>query len=146
MPYADNLIRRILDETRSVAVVGASANPGRPSHGVMRWWIERGCKVVAINPGLGPTLLGAPVVSRLADLPEPVDMVDVFRNSEAAAEVVDEVLALAHRPKVVWMQLEVINASAAARAEAAGITVIMDRCPVIEARRLGVMGSVRTGA
>ena len=138
MTYSDTLIRSILRGTRTIAVVGASANPARPSHGVMRWLIGRGYRVAAINPGLDGTLLGAPVVPRLDAAPEPIDMVDVFRNSEAAGGVVDEALALASRPKVIWMQLGVIDAAAAARAEAAGITVIMDRCPVIEAGRLGI--------
>ena len=136
MIYDDDLIRSILKNTKTIAVVGASANPARPSHGVMRWLIGRGYRVFAINPGLGGTLLGAPVVPRLDAVPEPIDMVDVFRNSEAAGAVVDEALALATRPKVIWMQLGVVNAEAAARAEAAGVTVIMDRCPVIEAGRL----------
>lgn len=138
MTYPDSLITSILEGTKTIAVVGASANPARPSHGVMRWLVARGYRVVAVNPGLGGTLLGAPVVARLADVPQPIDMVDVFRNNEAAGEVVDEALALPHRPKVIWMQLGVVNAAAAARAEAAGVTVIMDRCPVIEAGRLGL--------
>ena len=138
MDYPDDLIWSILRETKTVAVVGASANPMRPSHNVMRWLIGRGYHVFAINPGLDGTLLGAPVVPRLDATPEPIDMVDVFRNSEAAGTVVDEAVALAIRPKVIWMQLGVINPAAAARAEASGIRVIMDRCPVIEAGRLGL--------
>lgn len=138
MTYPDKLIASILESTKTIAVVGASANPARPSHGVMRWLIGRGYSVVALNPGMGGTLLGAPVVAHLADVAQPIDMVDVFRNSEAAGEVVNEAIALPHRPKVIWMQLGVVNAAAAARAEAAGVTVIMDRCPVIEAGRLGL--------
>ena len=136
MQYADSLIRTILAETKSIAVVGASANPARPSHGVMRWLIGQGYAVAAINPGLGGTLLEAPVYTRLADVPGPIDMVDVFRNSDAVAAVVEEALALPIKPKVIWMQLGVVNIEAAERAEAAGVTVIMNRCPVIEAGRL----------
>lgn len=134
----DTTILAILRDTRRIGLVGASANPDRPSAEVLRWLLGRGYDVTAVNPGLSGTLFGAPVVAQLADLAAPVDMVDVFRNSEAAGAVVDEVLALPWRPKVIWMQLGVVNPGAAARAEAAGITVVMDRCPVIEAGRLGV--------
>ena len=133
----DGEITAILRDTRRIALVGASANPARPSAGVLRWLVAHGYAVTAVNPGLGGSLFGAPVVARLADLDAPVDMVDVFRNSDAAAGVVDEVLALPWHPKVIWMQLGVVSPAAAARAEAAGITVVMDRCPVIEAGRLG---------
>ncbi len=134
---SDATVARALAETRSVALVGASADPARASHGVMAWWLERGVRVHPVNPGLaGGTILGQPVVAALADLPGPVDLVDVFRNSAAAGGVVDEALALAPLPRTLWMQLGVRDAAAAARAEAAGVAVIMDRCPVIEARRL----------
>lgn len=136
--YNDDLIGDILRETRTIAVVGASANPARPAHGVMRWLVQRGYDVVAVNPGLaGGSLHGAPVVAQVADLTTPVDMIDVFRNSNAAGNLVNEILTLPWKPKVIWMQLGVVNPDAARRAEAAGITVIMDRCPVIEAGRLG---------
>ena len=135
---SDPQIAAILRDTRSIALVGASANPARPSASVLRWLVGRGYAVTAVNPGLGGMVFGAPVAARLADLPTPVDMVDVFRNSAAAGAVVDEVLALPWRPKVIWMQLGVVNPEAAGRAEAAGITVVMDRCPVIEAGRLGL--------
>ena len=138
MTYPDSLIQGILQDTRTVAVVGASANPARPSHEVLQWLLGRGYRVFAVNPGLSGSLLGAPVVARLQDIPEPIDMVDVFRNGEAAGEVVDEALALAKKPKVIWMQLGVVNRDAAGRAEAAGVTVVMDRCPVIEAGRLSL--------
>lgn len=138
MSSTDALITAVLKETRTIAVVGASANPARPSHSVTRWLIGRGYRVFCINPGLSGTLLGAPVVPSLEAVPEPIDMVDVFRNSEAAGAVVEEALALAVRPKVIWMQLGLLNPEAAARAEAEGITVIMDRCPVIEAARLAL--------
>ena len=141
MQIYDDRIAEILETTATIAIVGASANPARPSYGVMRWLIGRGYRVFAVNPGLAGPLLGAPVVARLADLPEPVDMVDVFRNSEAAGETVDEALALPHRPKTIWMQLGVSNPEAAARAEAAGITVVMNRCPVIEGGRLGLQAA-----
>jgi hypothetical protein len=136
LAHSESLIKTILDETRTIAVVGASANPARPSYGVMRWLLSRGYRVSAINPGLSGTLLDAPVYPRLADVPEAIDMVDIFRNSEAAGAVVDEALALPQKPRVIWMQLGVINEAAAARAEAAGVTVIMDRCPVIESAHL----------
>jgi uncharacterized protein len=137
LQYPDDLIRGILRDTKSIAVVGASANPARPSYGVMRWLIGRGYKVVAVNPGLSGTLLGAPVYTRLSDVLEPIDMVDVFRNSDAVPAIVEEALALPIRPKVIWMQLGVHHAAAAEQAQTAGVTVIMDRCPVIEAGRLG---------
>ncbi|MDX7953932.1 CoA-binding protein [Lichenihabitans sp. Uapishka_5] len=133
---SDAAIAAILRHSRSIALVGASANPARPSAGVLRWLLARGYAVTAVNPGLEGPLFGAPVVARLEALEAPVDMVDVFRNSAAAGAVVDEVLALPWRPKAIWMQLGVHNPEAAAQAEAAGITVVMDRCPVIEAGRL----------
>ena len=136
LSYPDKLIRRVLNDTRTIAVVGASSNPARPSLSVMRWLIARGYSVAAINPGLSGSLLGAPVYPDLASVPEAIDMVDVFRNSEAAGALVGEALALPFPPKVIWMQLGVVNPEAAQRAEMAGVTVIMDRCPVIEAGRL----------
>ena len=138
--YPDALIASVLDGTRSVALVGASPDPARASHRVMAWWLGRGVQVLPVNPALaGGAILEQPVVASLADLPEPVDLVDVFRRSEAAGAVVDEVLALSRPPRVVWMQLGVRDDAAAARAEAAGVTVIMDRCPAIEAARLGLL-------
>lgn len=135
--HSDAAIAAILGSTRSVALVGASDDPSRASHGVMAWWLRRGVRVVPVNPGLaGGAILGQPVVARLADVPGPVDLVDVFRRSEAAGGVVDEALAMAPPPRTVWMQLGVRDAAAAARAEAAGLTVVMDRCPAIEAARL----------
>ena len=136
LSYPDELIRRVLNNTRTIAVVGASANPARPSFNVMRWLIGRGYSVVAVNPGLSGSLLGAPVYPDLKSVSEPIDMVDVFRNSEAAGAVVDEALGLPVLPKVIWMQLGVVNPEAARRAEQREVTVIMDRCPVIEAGRL----------
>ena len=131
--YDPALIRRVLTETRHIALVGASANPARPSHHVMAFLLGRGFCVTPINPGLaGRTLLGVPVLARLADLPAPVDMVEIFRSSDAAGGVVDEALALPCLPRFIWMQVGVRDDAAAARAEAKGVVVVMDRCPKIE--------------
>lgn len=135
--YADDHIRTILDSVKTVAMVGASANQARPSFFVLKYLLGHGYRVFAVNPGLaGGTILEAPVYATLADVPEPIDMVDIFRNSEAAGPIVDEALALVPRPRVIWMQLTVRNDAAAARAEAAGLTVVMNRCPKIEFGRL----------
>lgn len=135
--YSDELIRSVLTGVKSIAIVGASATTVRPSWIVTNYMAKRGYKVWAVNPGLaGTEIAGCPVVASLADLPEPVDMVDIFRNSAAAGAIVDEALALQTPPKVIWMQLTVRNDEAAARAEARGCTVIMDRCPKIEYGRL----------
>ncbi|MCJ2035370.1 CoA-binding protein [Methylobacterium sp. J-068] len=131
--YDPALIRRVLTETKHIALVGASANPARPSRHVMEFLLGRGFRVTPVNPGLaGQTLLGQRVVARLSDLPEPVDMVEIFRSSDAAGGVVDEALALPWTPRFIWMQVGVRDAAAAARAEAAGVMVVMDRCPKIE--------------
>jgi predicted CoA-binding protein len=135
--YPDDYIRAILDEVRTIAVVGASANEVRPSFFVQKYLIQKGYRVIPINPGLaGKEILGRAVYARLADIPEPVDMVDVFRNAEAAGPIIDEALALTPRPKVIWMQLGIRNDAAAAKAEAAGLKVVMNRCPKIEYGRL----------
>lgn len=135
--YPDDVIRRILRDTRVIALVGASENPARPSFIVMKYLKERDYRVIPVNPGLaGKTILGEPVVARLADIREPVDMVEIFRNSAAAGPLTDEAIAMTPKPKVLWMQLSVRNDEAAARAEAAGIEVIMNRCPKIEFGRL----------
>ena len=135
--YPDDLIRMILDETKTIGMVGASDNPVRPSYIVLKYLQQRGFTLFAINPVLaGKTILGAPAFARLADIPEPIDMVDIFRNSAAAGAIVDEALALRLLPKTIWMQLTVRNDEAAARAAAAGLDVIMDRCPKIEYGRL----------
>ena len=135
--YPEDLIRGVLSSVKSIAMVGASNNPARPSYLVLKYLLGRGYRVVAVNPGLaGKDILGAPVFASLADIPDPVDMVDIFRNSEAAGGIVDEALALPTPPKVIWMQLTVRNDEAAARAEARGLTVIMNRCPKIEYGRL----------
>lgn len=135
--YSDDLIRRILDETRVIAMVGASDNPVRPSFIAFKYLRQRGFDVLPVNPTLaGRTILGVPVHARLADLSVPIDMVDIFRNSAAAGSVVDEALALSPRPKTIWMQLSVRNDAAAERASAFGLNVIMDRCPKIEYGRM----------
>lgn len=135
--YDDAYIAGILQEVRTVAIVGASANEVRPSFFVAKYLIDKGYTVFPINPGhAGKEILGRPTYARLADVPEPIDMVDVFRASDAAPAIVDEALALDPRPKVIWMQLTVRHDAAAARAEAAGIRVVMNRCPKIEYARL----------
>ncbi len=122
-----------LAKVKSIAVVGASPNEARPSFGVMRLLISRGYELTPINPGqAGKDILGRTVTATLADLSEPVDMVDVFRASEAIPVLVDEILALTWKPKLVWLQLGIRNDEAAAEIEAAGISVIMNRCPAIE--------------
>lgn len=122
-------IRALLGATRTIAVVGASANPARPSYGVMRYLIDAGYIVIPVNPGhAGQTILGQPVVATLADVPVPIDIVDIFRRSDALGRVVDEALALPQKPRAIWMQLGLSDDAAAARAEAAGLQVVMDRC------------------
>ncbi|WP_342164605.1 CoA-binding protein [Methylobacterium sp. SD21] len=135
--YADSAIRAILDGTKSVALVGASANPARPSFIVLKYLLDRGYAVTPVNPGLvGQDLLGRRVAGSLSEVEGPLDMVEIFRNSAAAGGIVDEALALDPLPKVIWMQLGVRDDEAAARAEAQGVTVIMNRCPKIEYGRL----------
>jgi len=135
---ADHTIRAILTGSRTIAVVGASPKPERPANIVMRYLIAAGYRVVPVNPGhAGDEILGRPAFGRLADVPVPIDVVDVFRRREALGAVVDEALALKPLPKVIWMQLGLRDDDAASRAEAAGLTVVMDRCMRIEHRRLG---------
>ena len=134
---SDEVIRAILTETRTIAVVGASPNPARPSNDVLGFLVDRGYETWPVNPGHARALIrGRPVSARLADVPVRIDMVDVFRNSANAAGAVDEALKLDPLPRVIWMQLAVINEEAAARARAKGVTVVMNRCPKIETRRL----------
>jgi predicted CoA-binding protein len=133
----DALIVATLRGTRTIAVVGASSKPHRASYGVMRFLQGKGYRCIPVNPGhAGESLLGETIYAKLADIPVPVDLVDVFRNSEAAGPVVDEAIAIG--AKAVWMQLDVVNETAAERGRKAGLTVIMDRCPAIEWRRLGL--------
>jgi uncharacterized protein len=135
--YPDTQIRSILKSVKTIAMVGASDNPARPSYLVFKYLTERGYRVIPVNPGrAGTSFLGETFVARLADIAEPVDMVDIFRTSESAPGIVDEALALSPPPKVIWMQLSVRHDAAAAKAEAAGLTVIMNRCPKIEYGRL----------
>ncbi len=131
----DETIHAIMTTTRRIALVGASAKPWRASHEVMRFLLDRGYDVTPVNPGLaGQTIHGRTVVARLADA-GPLDMVDVFRNSTHVGPLVDDAIRLGAR--TIWMQLGVVDQAAAERARASGITVVMDRCPVIEDRRLG---------
>jgi uncharacterized protein len=135
--YSTDYIREILRECKTIALVGASANLVRPSYLVMKYLIGKGYTVIPINPGLvGQELLGQKVYANLADVPVAIDMVDIFRNAEAAALIVDEALTLAPMPKVIWMQLSVRHDEAAAKAEAAGLRVVMDRCPKMEYGKL----------
>lgn len=131
-------IRDLLGRKRRIAVVGASPNPARASNGVLAFLIAQGHDVIAVNPGHeGKTIHGAPVVATLADVEPPAEIVDIFRNSDDAGTAVDE--AIVHGAKAVWMQLGVINDAAARRADAAGLAVVMDRCPKIEIPRLELL-------
>ncbi|MEM1047770.1 MAG: CoA-binding protein [Pseudomonadota bacterium] len=133
--YPDSYIHDILTSVKTVAMVGASPNPSRPSYFVLKYLLTKGYEVHPINPGhAGKTLLGREVYGDLADVPKPVDMVDIFRNSDAAGPITDAAIAVG--AKVVWMQLTVRNDAAARRAEAAGLKVVMNRCPKIEFGRL----------
>jgi uncharacterized protein len=135
--YDRSLIRNVLKSIKTIAVVGASPNPSRPSFGVMGFLIAKGYHVIPVNPGhAGKQIQGQTVFATLADIPEKIDMVDVFRAADQLPALVDEVLALKERPDVLWGQLTVRNDQAAKKAEAAGMTVIMDRCPAIEYPRL----------
>jgi uncharacterized protein len=135
--YPDDYIRDILKSAKTIALVGASNNPARPSWIVTKYLAERGYDVIPVNPGLaGQEILGLPVYARLADIPRPIDMVEIFRNSQAAGPITEEALALDPPPKVIWMQLSVRNDAAAAKAEAKGVRVVMNRCPKIEYGRL----------
>jgi predicted CoA-binding protein len=134
---ADADIARLLEQTRTIALVGASDRPDRAAHEVMGMLLAHGYHVIPVNPALaGQVIHGQTVVATLADVAEPIDMVNVFRRSEFVAGVVDDAIAVG--AKAVWTQLDVIDHAAAARAEAAGLDVVMDRCPKIEIRRLGL--------
>ncbi|MGP2682771.1 CoA-binding protein [Serratia marcescens] len=133
----DQEIVELLQQVKTIALVGASDNPSRPSYGVMAYLLAQGYQVIPVSPKLaGQTLLGQPVYPTLAAIPQPVDMVDVFRNSEAAYGVAQEAIAIGAR--ALWLQIGVINDQAAALAQQAGLRVVMARCPKIEIPRLGL--------
>ena len=135
--YPDDYLRGILESVRTIAVVGASPRRERPSHGVMAYLQRRGYRAMPVNPNaVDDPINSEKVYTSLAEVPEPIDMVDVFRRPEAAGGVVDEAIAIG--AKVVWMQLGVRDDAAAARAEARGLKVVMNRCPAIEIPRLGL--------
>jgi predicted CoA-binding protein len=135
--YADDTIRGILKAMKTIAIVGATNNPARPSYIVFKYLLDRGFDVVPVNPRLaGHDVLGVKAVASLAEIGRPIDMVEIFRASAEAGNVTDAALALDPLPKVIWMQLSVRDDEAARRAEAKGVTVIMNRCPKIEYGRL----------
>ena len=135
--YDDRYIRGILNTVKTIAMVGVSANSSRPSYFAFKYLLERGYSMIPINPGLeGQELLGRRVYAKLADVPEPIDMVDIFRASRYAPGIVEEALALSPRPQVIWMQLGIRNDEAAKLADANGLKVVMNRCPKIEYGRL----------
>ena len=133
----DSIIINVLKSVRRIALVGASPKPERPSHRVMGFLMSKGYEVVPVNPGLaGKTIHDQPVYGSLSDIPGAIDMVDIFRASAFVGGVVDEALTLSPLPRVIWMQLDIRDDAAAERAQARGLTVIMDRCPAIEYPRL----------
>jgi uncharacterized protein len=135
--YSDESLRHVLASVKTIAVVGASPNPARPVYGVMAYLIRAGYRVIPVNPGqAGRDILGQRVFATLAAVPEPVDLVDIFRRQEALAGVVEETLALVPKPKAIWMQLDLRDDAAAAKAEAAGLAVVMDRCIKVDHARI----------
>ena len=137
---ADAFLRNILLTVKTIAMVGASGKETRPSYVVFSYLLARGYQVIGVNPSLaGKSVHDAAFFKTLADVPEPIDMVDIFRNSQVAGGVVDEALALDPRPQVIWMQLGVRDDAAAARARALGVEVVMNRCPKIEYERLAIL-------
>ncbi|MEZ5820114.1 MAG: CoA-binding protein [Xanthobacteraceae bacterium] len=135
--YDDNYIRSILNSVKSIAMVGASPLNVRPSYFAFKYLAQRGYDMIPVNPGqVGKNLIGKPFVGSLAEIDRAVDMVDIFRNSSHIMPVVEEALSLPTPPKVIWMQLGARDDAAAAKAEAAGIKVVMNRCPKIEYGRL----------
>ncbi len=134
--YDDSYLRNVLERTETIAMVGASRKPHRASHRVGNFLVSKGYRVIPVNPGqVGNELFGEPVVASLADIREPVDMVDIFRRSEYVGPIVDQVLQM-DGVQTIWMQLGIVNDEAAAKAKAAGLDVVMDRCPAIEYPRL----------
>jgi uncharacterized protein len=135
--YPDSYIRGILNTVKTIAMVGASEKENRPSYFAFKYLLERGYHMIPVNPGhAGETMLGQKIYARLGDIPEPIDMVDIFRASQYALPIVQEALSLKPRPQVIWMQLGIRNDEAAALAEANGMKVVMNRCPKIEYGRL----------
>jgi predicted CoA-binding protein len=135
--YDDGYIRGILNTVKTIAMVGVSAKDSRPSYFAFKYLLERGYRMIPVNPGLaGKDLLGQRAYARLADIPEPVDMIDIFRAAPYALPIVEEALKMQPRPRVVWMQLGIRNDEAAKLAEANGVKVVMNRCPKIEYGRL----------
>jgi uncharacterized protein len=135
--YDDAYIRGILNTTKTIAMVGVSANVSRPSYFAFKYLLERGYRMIPVNPGLaGRELLGQKAYARLLDIPDPVDMIDIFRAAPYALGIVEEALKMQPRPRVIWMQLGIRSDEAAALAEANGLKVVMNRCPKIEYGRL----------
>jgi predicted CoA-binding protein len=133
----DKVIRKILENAKTIALVGASPRPHRASHQVMGYLLAKGYHVIPVNPlAAGASILGQPVRASLSEIDEPIDMVDIFRNSVDAGHAVDD--AIAAHARSIWMQLGVVNEPAAERAQAAGLDVVMDRCPAIEIPRLAL--------
>ena len=135
----DSFLRDILSNVKTIAMAGASDKESRPSFGVFEFLLSHGYHMIGVNPKLaGKSVHGTVFYGSLAEVPQPIDMVDIFRNSQAAGHSVDEALALDPKPKVIWMQLGVRNEAAASRARALGVKVVMDRCPAIEIRGLAI--------
>ena len=144
MNYSDQMLKNVLTRAKRIAVVGVSMNPVRPSYFVARYLSLRGYEVVPVNPGrVGARLFGQEVVAELTDIVGAVDMVDIFRRSDAVPDIVDTALAAFPGLQTIWMQIGVKHAEAAARAERKGVTVVQDRCPKIEYQRL--FGELRKG-
>jgi uncharacterized protein len=135
--YPDSYIRGILNTVKTIAMVGISPKDNRPSYFAFKYLLDRGYRMIPVNPGqAGKEILGQKVFAKLADIPEPIDMVDIFRGATSVPPIVEEALALVPKPQVIWMQLTVRNDEAARRAEDAGMKVVMNRCPKIEYGRL----------